>query len=84
MFCRAQGFSPVAISMTVQPSDQMSALQSEPFCLIISGAIQGTVPFNDSYMSLQDMLFSMVLDHPKSEILTSPFEQSNTLAHFRS
>ena len=35
-----QGGLPVAISMMVQPTDQMSAVLPCPVCLITSGAIQ--------------------------------------------
>jgi hypothetical protein len=35
-----KGGLPVVISMTVQPTDQMSALAPWPVCLITSGAIQ--------------------------------------------
>ena len=38
------GGFPVAISMTVQATDQMSACRPWPSCLMISGAIQYGVP----------------------------------------
>ena len=41
----AHGGLPVAISMTVHPTDQMSAARPCPVCLITSGAIQYGVPF---------------------------------------
>lgn len=36
----------MAISMAVMPSDQMSAFESYPLCLITSGGIQYGVPTN--------------------------------------
>ena len=41
------GGLPVAISMTVQPTDQTSAWRPCPACLMISGAIQYGVPLMD-------------------------------------
>jgi hypothetical protein len=42
-----QGGLPVAISMTVQATDQMSACRPWPDCLMTSGAIQYGVPLID-------------------------------------
>lgn len=42
-----QGGFPVAISMTVQATDQMSACRPCPVCLMTSGAIQYGVPLMD-------------------------------------
>lgn len=46
-----QGGLPVAISMTVQATDQMSACRPCPVCLITSGAIQYGVPLMDLHAS---------------------------------
>ncbi len=45
--CVHHGGLPVAISSTVQPTDQMSAGMPWPCCLITSGAIQKALPLKE-------------------------------------
>ena len=55
------GGLPVAISMTVQATDQMSAWRPWPVCLITSGAIQYGVPLID--LNPESAHASAVLTH---------------------
>lgn len=83
MFFSPHGLLQVAISIKVQPSDQMSAFQSDIFWRITSGAIQGIVPLSDLYKLCHVILFCIILAHPKSDIFTCPF-LTKIFAHLRS
>ena len=70
------GSFPLQSSINVQPKLQMSALRPYFDYLIISGAIQGMLPFikslNFSYKQI-DIVFSIFLEHPKSESFITPY-----------
>ena len=68
------GVFPVAISNTVHPRAQVSALRPNLLSFITSGAIQGTLPFIASLsIPFSDVsVLSISLEHPKSDSLTLP------------
>mmetsp|Transcript_6143 Transcript_6143/g.14823 ORF Transcript_6143/g.14823 Transcript_6143/m.14823 type:complete len:294 (+) Transcript_6143:792-1673(+) len=75
-----QGGFPVAISMTVQPTDQMSAWRPWPVALITSGAIQYGVPLIDLYPESIVTRFSIFFEAPKSASFTTPELSTRMLA----
>tara|TARA_B110000503_G_C6822973_1_gene279655 strand:- start:138 stop:377 length:240 start_codon:yes stop_codon:yes gene_type:complete len=63
-----QGLSPWAISRTVHPKDQISAWVPYFYYLMISGAIQGMLPFISSLKFLLKLVkvLSIYFAQPKS------------------
>ena len=79
-----QGFPAIAISMTVQPKDQTSALKQYPCCIMTSGAIHGIVPLIALSCSLSVISELMTQAQPKSDNLILPCASKSTFADFRS
>ncbi len=69
--CWLQGGLPVAISIRVQPTHQISACQLWPVWRMTSGAIQQWVPFMDLASEMVASLTTF-LDAPKSASLIHP------------
>lgn len=67
-----QGGFPVAISIIVQPTDQISAIRPWPVCFITSGAIQYDVPLmlltpeSAQRATCMCLVLDMLTRHPKS------------------
>lgn len=79
----AHGGLPDAISITVQPTDQISANLPWPLYWITSGAIQFGVPINERKSSFYINSDSRLLE-PKSANLQIPLLSTRTLAPFMS
>ena len=76
----SQGGLPVAISMTVHPTLQISQNLVREDCLRTSGAIHWTVPFKERPLKSVSTSLEILFAVPKSASLQTPLLSTKTLA----